>query len=70
VQALDRAGPAGVDRKFLRLMIPHHRGALSMAEHAAASAENPEVRRLAETILTAQTAEIRVLQDMLRERTP
>ena len=70
LQALDRAAPGEVDQMFLRLMIPHHRGALGMAEHAADFAQSPDVRRLAETIVTSQTSEINVLQDMLAERAP
>lgn len=66
--ALDQAGPDAVDPMYLQLMIPHHRGALGMAQHAADFAESPDVRRLAETIVTSQTAELAVLQDLLAER--
>lgn len=68
LQSLDQAGPRQVDRMFLRLMVPHHRGALGMAEYAADHAASPHVQRLAGTIVTSQTSELDVLQDMLAER--
>ncbi len=70
LQALDRAGPDEADYLYLRLMIPHHRGALGMAEHAAEFAASGHVRHLAETIVTSQTAELKVLKELLAERSP
>lgn len=64
------AGLNGVEaeRFYLQLMIPHHRGAVTMAEVAAKQAETVVVRRLAETIAASQNAEITVLQQMLTAR--
>jgi len=56
------------ERVFLELMIPHHEGGVEMAEMAVDDAQTPQVRRLAESIIESQTAEITVLQDMLEER--
>lgn len=66
--ALAAADAVEAERRYLELMISHHRGGAQMAEVAAARAEQPQVRRLAETMVVAQTAEITVLQDLLDER--
>ncbi|WP_105972222.1 DUF305 domain-containing protein [Streptomyces geranii] len=46
------------DVTFAQGMIPHHKGALEMAEEATAKASSPEVKSLAARIEKAQTAEI------------
>ena len=60
----------GVDaeRLFLRLMIAHHEGGVTMAQAAVAQARTEEVRTLAAAIVAAQSSEIRVLQGMLDDR--
>ncbi|NMR19477.1 DUF305 domain-containing protein [Cellulomonas fimi] len=57
------------DRLYLALMIPHHEGGVLMAQVAADEASDAETRRLAQTIVAAQTAELTVLQTMLEART-
>lgn len=58
---LDRAaeldGPA-FDELFLAAMLPHHRGAVEMAEARLAEAGDPAVARWARAIATAQSIEI------------
>lgn len=56
----DEAPAAGssVDRAFTAEMIPHHRSALEMAEIAKDRSERPEILRLADAIITSQSAEI------------
>jgi uncharacterized protein (DUF305 family) len=58
-------GPA-VDRRFLELMIDHHRGAITMAEVQRAEGMNPDAIQLAGTIIDAQTAEITEMDNLLR----
>jgi len=68
INRLREASPEEADRLFLRLMIPHHRAAVPMAEAALEQSGSPEVENLARTIATSQKAEIQVMEDMLRER--
>ena len=60
-------GPA-VDRRFLELMIDHHRGAITMAEEQRAEGMNQDAIQLAGTIIDAQTAEITEMENLLRSR--
>ena len=50
------------DRAFASQMVPHHEGAIEMAEFARQRAEHPELKRLATRIIGAQRAEIGVLR--------
>jgi alkylhydroperoxidase/carboxymuconolactone decarboxylase family protein YurZ len=47
-----------VDRDFVALMVPHHQSAVDMARVYLESGRDPELRRLAQSILAAQQAEI------------
>jgi uncharacterized protein (DUF305 family) len=53
---------------FLQLMIRHHQGGIPMAEAAVESASEPEVRRLAQSILDSQGIETTTMTTMLEER--
>jgi uncharacterized protein (DUF305 family) len=57
-----------MDKQFLRLMIPHHRAAIPMAEAALERTDRPEVEQLATAIVAAQESEIENMQEMLQER--
>jgi uncharacterized protein (DUF305 family) len=46
-----------IDQHFIEQMIPHHEGAIAMANLALEKATHPEIKTLAEAILRAQTAE-------------
>ena len=67
---LDAARGAEWDRLFLRYMIQHHQGALTMVEQLFASygaAQGDDMFRIASGIAADQTAEIDRMQSMLRE---
>ena len=47
-----------VDQNFIVMMIPHHEGAVDMAELALTRAKRPEIKQLAEAIIRDQNREI------------
>lgn len=53
----DKTGDA-FDRAFIEGMIPHHQGAIDMAEMALESAQHEEIKAMAREIISAQQAEI------------
>ncbi len=55
------------DRRFIDAMVPHHEGAVEMAEVAMKNAEHEQIKRLAEDIVSAQEAEIRELKAIKQE---
>jgi uncharacterized protein (DUF305 family) len=55
------------DRAFIDAMVPHHRGAVEMAEVALENAEHREIRELAQDVVTAQEAEIEKLRAIKEE---
>ncbi|MBD2421939.1 DUF305 domain-containing protein [Cyanobium sp. FACHB-13342] len=50
-------GQRSADAHFIVMMIPHHDGAIAMAELALQRSKRPEIRRLAEKIRTSQSQE-------------
>lgn len=53
-----RNAPEPFDLAFIDAMIPHHQSAIDAAEEVRDSAAHPELRSLAEAIITAQRQEI------------
>jgi uncharacterized protein (DUF305 family) len=54
------------DPAFLRMMIPHHQGAIVMAKAELTKGKDPELRTLAQNIITAQQREIRQMRTQLK----
>ena len=54
------------DADFVRLMIPHHQGAIDMAKVQLLYGKDPQMRRLAQEIITDQQLEIQLMQDWLK----
>src|SRR6201989_1563850 len=60
--------PSGdVDRDFAAAMIPHHQGAVEMAEAELRHGRNEQLRRLAQEIIISQTQEIAVMRSALEQ---
>lgn len=51
-----------VDQHFIQMMIPHHQGAIDMANLALTKATHPELKQLAEAIKTSQSKEIQEMK--------
>ncbi len=52
------AADADFDLRFLNAMIPHHEGALVMAKDVLSKSKRPEMKQLAQEILSSQEKEI------------
>jgi uncharacterized protein (DUF305 family) len=60
----DMAAPmnGNVDHDFATMMIPHHQGAIGMAEAELRYGQDPVMRRLAQEIIVDQQSEINAMQ--------
>jgi uncharacterized protein (DUF305 family) len=54
--------------RFIDAMVPHHQGAIEMAQVALENAEHPEILALAEEIVAAQETEIAKLRAIKQEQ--
>jgi uncharacterized protein (DUF305 family) len=58
---------SAADRDFIAGMLPHHQGAVDMAKIVLAFGKDPEVRKLAESIIKAQEHEIAWMNSWLQK---
>lgn len=58
---------SSIDQHFIEQMIPHHEGAIAMANLALTEANHPEIKTLAEAILKAQTDENQQMQSWYQD---
>ncbi|MDP8971672.1 MAG: DUF305 domain-containing protein [Actinomycetota bacterium] len=56
------------DERFIDAMVPHHQGAIEMAQVALENAEHTEILVLAEDVVSAQEAEIGQLKAIKQEQ--
>ena len=60
--------PTGdVDRDFVATMVPHHQGAIEMAQAELRYGHNEQLRRIAQEIIVDQTQEIAVMRQAIRD---
>jgi uncharacterized protein (DUF305 family) len=63
--------PSGdVDRDFVATMVPHHQGAIEMAQAQLRYGHNEQLRRLAQEIIVEQTQEIAVMRRAVEDSKP
>jgi uncharacterized protein (DUF305 family) len=55
------------DRRFIDAMVPHHQGAIAMANVALENAEHEEIKELSRNIVSTQQAEIEELKSIKEE---
>jgi len=53
-----------VNLDFVLEMIPHHEGGINMAKAIIKYGSNPEVKRIAENIITSQSSEIPIMREL------
>jgi uncharacterized protein (DUF305 family) len=59
-----------VDRDFANMMIPHHQGAIDMAEAELRHGHNEQLRRIAQEIIVEQQQEIAAMRLALGDALP
>ena len=64
-ERLRRVAADDVDRTFVELMVPHHEGAIAMAEAELAKGTDPELRDLAQRIVDSQRREIAFMRGLV-----
>ena len=66
--AMASVGPSGdFDVDFVRMMLPHHQAAIDMAKTQLLYGQDPQMRRLAQEIITDQQSEIDLMRLWLRQ---
>jgi uncharacterized protein (DUF305 family) len=68
MHSIEPSGNSDID--FVRLMLPHHQGAIDMAKTELLRGKDPQMRRLAQEIVTDQQSEIELMQLWYRQREP
>src|SRR5438270_2607835 len=66
MEAVARSGDNDIDS--VRLMLPHHQAAIDMAKTELLHGKDPQMRRLAQEIITDQQLEIELMQRWLKQQ--
>jgi len=61
------AATGNSDADFVKLMIPHHQAAIDMAKTQLLYGKDPQMRRLAQEIITDQQSEIELMNLWLKQ---
>ena len=67
-QEMDIAYTGDADVDFAKAMIPHHQGAVEMANVQLAHGKDPKLRKLAREIVKAQEKEIKLMEAFLARK--
>lgn len=66
MREVKQSGDNDVD--FVRLMLPHHQAAIDMAKTQLLHGKDPQMRRLAQEIITDQQLEIELMERWLKQQ--
>jgi uncharacterized protein (DUF305 family) len=67
--AMTSIEPSGVDdNDFVQVMLPHHQAAIDMAKSELIYGNDPQIRRLAQEIITDQQSEIQLMQLWVKQQ--
>jgi len=67
MQQMGGVPPTNIDASFAAMMVPHHQGAVDMARLQLLYGKDPELRRLAQSIIAEQQIEIQQMNAWLRK---
>jgi uncharacterized protein (DUF305 family) len=67
MQQMGGVPPTDLDASFAAMMVPHHQGAVDMARLQLLYGKDPELRRLAQSIIAEQQIEIQQMTAWLRK---
>ena len=67
MDALEKATGDDAAKLFLSGMVKHHQGAIDMAKDELANGQNPDAKKLAQSIADTQQAEIDKMNDLLKK---
>lgn len=62
---LEKASGKAFDTAFMEMMIKHHEGAVAMAKTEKTEGDFPDAKKMADAIITSQTAEIQKMNELL-----
>ncbi|MEE1829674.1 DUF305 domain-containing protein [Streptomyces sp. SP17KL33] len=62
---LEKSSGKTFDTAFMEMMIKHHEGAVAMAKTEKTDGAFPDAKKMADAIITSQTAEITQMNDLL-----
>ncbi|MDF5725706.1 MAG: DUF305 domain-containing protein [Rhizonema sp. PD37] len=61
------AADADFDLRFINAMLPHHEGAVTMSQDALSKSNRSDIKKLAQSIITSQQAEIQQMKQWRQE---
>jgi uncharacterized protein (DUF305 family) len=67
MQQMGGVPPTDIDASFAAMMVPHHQGAVDMARLQLLYGKDPELRRLAQSIIAEQQVEMQQMNAWLRK---
>ena len=61
------SGTVDFDQMFINMMVPHHQAAVEMAKIAQQRAEHPEIKQMADAVISGQQEEITQMKDWKKQ---